>query len=155
MRTHTGYSIIEVVVIVAVFLVFAVAVTPRFSAASDNAMRTAVEGQLKAIEQQVAAYRADHEGGLPELGGEQDSGWAALVDGGYFAEPPINAYVRRARVQATDASPKLLKADESPQNAAFGWFYHPAHGVVIANGFDHVARVFHMEDDYSPARYGW
>lgn len=155
MRTRPGYSIIEIVVIIAVFFVFAVASAPRFSAASENAMRAAVEGQLRAIEQQVAAYRADHEGALPVLGGEAHSGWAALVEGGYFADPPINAHVRRSRIEATLATPKFLQPDHSPDSVRFGWFYHPERAVVIANGFDRVARVFHLEDGYNPARYGW
>lgn len=150
-----GFSILEAAVVITLCLVTAVAITPRFAAAGDRALRDAMAEQVRTLNAQVDAFRHDNAGVTPALDGSGAEGWASLVEGGYIADAPVNAYLGKSSVASTLQSPTLLKRGETRSSAETGWFYHPLRGVVVANGFDHVHLVFHAEPGYDAASFAW
>lgn len=150
-----AFSLLEAAVVVTLCLVAAVAVTPRFAAAGDRALRDAMAEQVRTINAQVDAFRRDSAGAAPALGGSGAQGWASLIQGGYIANPPVNAYLGASEVVSTLAAPDLLQPGDTRSSAEAGWFYHPLRGLIVANGFDQVRAVFHDESGYDPASFAW
>lgn len=158
MQTRTaarGFSILELVVLIALFVVMGASVAPRFAAAGDRALRDAMAEQVRMLNEQVDAYRRDNAGVAPALDGQGATGWAALIQGGYLAQAPVNAYVGQTGVASTMAAPGVLKPEETLNSTDLGWFYHPLRGEIVANGFDHVRLLFHNEDGYDPKSFAW
>ncbi|MFG0274658.1 MAG: type II secretion system protein [Phycisphaerales bacterium] len=158
MHTRTGargFTILELVVLIALFLVMAATVAPRFAAAGDRALRDAMAEQVRMLNEQVDAYRRDNAGVAPALDGPGATGWAALIQGGYLSQAPVNAYVGQSGVSGVIASPGILLPEETLNSTDIGWFYHPLRGEVVANGFDHIRLLFHNEDGYDPKSFAW
>jgi type II secretory pathway pseudopilin PulG len=150
-----AFSILEILVIVVLALTMAVVVTPRFASAGDRALRESMQQQVIVLNQAVEAYRRDNAGVTPRLGGKGADGWAALIQGGYIANAPVNAYLGATAIVSTRAAPDLIEPGETREGAEIGWFYHPLSGRIIANGFDHERMLFHDEPGYDTKSLGW
>jgi len=150
-----AFSFIEILVITALVLAGAIAVTPRFADAGDRALRESMQQQVIALNQAVDAYRRDNAGMAPRLNGKGADGWASLIRGGYIANAPVNAYLGITTIVSTRAAPDILEPGDSSEGADAGWFYHPLSGHIVANGFDHERMLFHNEPGYAPATLGW
>lgn len=150
-----AFSALEILVIVALALTMAVAITPRFAGAGDRALRESMRQQVIELNRAIEAYRRDNAGVTPRLGGKGAEGWASLIQGGYIANAPVNAYLGATAIVSTRANPDLLEPGESPEGADAGWFYHPLSGRIIANGFDDERMLFHDEPGYETARLAW
>jgi type II secretory pathway pseudopilin PulG len=150
-----GATLLEIAVLIAIFLVMAVAVTPRFAGAGQSAMRDALRLQVDQINRSIEMFRADHDDAPPPLGGDGLSGWRPLVAEGYFVQPPVNALLKTAVVVRAETDPALLTPDATTSKARIGWFYSESRGRVVANGFDHFSGAFFDEPGYDPKAFAW
>ena len=73
-RTHSGFTLIEVLVVVAILAILAAIVVPRIMDRPDEARRVAAHADIGAIVQALKLYRLDN-GFYPST----DQGLAALV----------------------------------------------------------------------------
>ena len=69
MRTHRrrGFTLIEVLIVVALVAVLAATVIPQFASSTEDAKRSALEHNLRLLRSQVQAYEAQHFGDYPEI----------------------------------------------------------------------------------------
>lgn len=141
MRTRTGFTLIEVMIVVVTLGILAVLVVPQLANATEDATRTSIRGQLQMIDKQIELYKSEHDSDLPTahptdpMGDEGTmNGWGIMVNGEYLKEEPINAYTGRTAVIEGD----FADAMDLPQTSALGWHYQVV-GIrldVYAAGYD-------------------
>ena len=86
-QLRRGFTLIEILIVVAILGILAVLVVPRFSSATEDAQDTAIRSQLRRIRMQIELYRSQNAGADPDLVTNQ---WADMTGGGYFRSPPRN-----------------------------------------------------------------
>lgn len=152
-RRATGFTLVEILIVVVILGILAAIVVPQFTNASQQAIKGALASQLQTINSQVELYRVQNSGNLPHLdpldpvGGANEAGWGVLVagnaSGDYLKDQPNNGYTRSSNVivQTGGASPAFVL--NGP-----GWVYNDATGEVIAVGYNHDLNLLSNEAGY-------
>ena len=96
-QRRCGFTLIEILIVVAILGILAVMVVPQFTNASADANNTAIRAQLQRIRTQIEVYRGQ-QGVDPDLVGNQ---WSDMVTGGYFRNAPRNTWNGSSVVAAT------------------------------------------------------
>ena len=154
-QSARGATLVEILVMAAIVVVLAIAVTPQFASAGQSAMRDGLRRQVEQVNRAIDLFRADHDDAPPQLGGDAHSGWRPLVAEGYFPQPPVNALLKSAIIVQSEQGPALLTPDATTSKARVGWFYSETRGRIVANGFDHLSGAFFDEPGYAPTTFAW
>jgi general secretion pathway protein G len=100
MPRRSGFTLVEILIVVLILGILAGVVIPQFSNASEDSRCGALEEQLHTVRTAISAYRLDHMDTWPDLSG----GWTPLLTqtnaqggtgsgplfGPYLTEPPVN-----------------------------------------------------------------
>jgi len=66
----TGFTLIEILIVVIILGILAAIVIPQFSSASNDARRSNVQTTAQTLRSQIALYRLQHQDRLPPLSGD-------------------------------------------------------------------------------------
>ena len=144
-RRRCGFTLIEVLIVVALVAVLAATVIPRFAASTEDAMEATLEHDLKVMRSQIQAYEAHHFGDYPTIRNNdlpQLTG-ATNVDGeigtpgdeyryGPYVKGalPVNPFDQSNKVTAV-ATPR--QKPTGPVGGLGGWQYDASNGAVWPN----------------------
>lgn len=124
----TGFTLVEILIVVVILGILAAIVVPQFVNASDSAIKGALQSQLQTISSQIELYRVQNGGAYPtedpddpmEDGGNND-GWGVMVGQDYLKEVPMNGYTKSGVVAfSDDAQGDSEAATRDDDN---GWYY--------------------------------
>lgn len=128
----TGFTLVEILIVVVILGILAAIVVPQFVNASDSAIKGALQSQLQTISSQIELFRVQNGGMYPDddsLGddamlGDNNQGWGIMVGGEYLKEVPINGYTKSGVIDgsdtAKDTSEAATRADDN------GWYFATA-----------------------------
>jgi len=149
-RRANGFTLVEILIVVVILGILAAVVIPQFSSASVEAVRSATERQLQAINHQIELYRAQNGQAFPTQDADNPMGeagangnWGVLVSEKYLREPPRNPYTNNINLIEGDAADAIgLSA-----TAATGWLFEQLDNRldVFAAGYDAASGLFHHE----------
>lgn len=149
---RAAFTLVEVLIVVAVLGILAGMVIPQFSTSSDEARDSVLRQNLNVFRKQVELFKAQHNGNAPGWDGtlplihltfysDADGNWsvtpgASYPYGPYFAanRTPVNPFSSGSYIKDS-ADPH----GETPNNAltvgasVVGWFYDKDTGIVAAN----------------------
>ena len=128
-KMSRGFSLVELMIVVAVLGILAAIVVPQFQEHATMAREAVSKDSLRILRSAIELYTARH-GGIPP-GYKNDNPQnppdgpdfcQQLVDGRYLSKMPENPFNKRQDIKMVGNSEIL------PQNAAgqFGWIYQPA-----------------------------
>lgn len=124
----TGFTLVEILIVVVILGILAAIVVPQFVNASDSAIKGALQSQLQTISSQVELYRVQNSGSYPTedpddpmITGGND-GWGIMVGGDFLKEVPINGYTKQGLIEGGVVG----DAEGADRNADQGWFYAEA-----------------------------
>lgn len=139
-----GFTLIEVMIVVALMAILAAVLVPYLTDPADDARSAAAGFNQGALRGQIQLYRTEHHGRSPSesLGelllatnaeGKPGSG-PGFTLGPYLHQIPLNPFTRSNRVRVTSTNPPAAAsgADDA------GWLYHPPSGLVWLDHPDFV-----------------
>jgi len=154
-RNSTGFTLVEILIVVVILGILAAIVIPQFTSASDDAKESSLFTQLQTVRSQLELYQVQHNGNYPSItdlqddtgagtgdqwgkminktdvsGGILTSGDAGYADGygPYLQQPPKNPF--------TQSSTVVAGTSNSDGAATDGWVYDADTGQIWAVGFD-------------------
>ncbi|MEM6314628.1 MAG: prepilin-type N-terminal cleavage/methylation domain-containing protein [Planctomycetota bacterium] len=72
---RSGFTLIEILIVVIILGILAAIVIPQFSSASEDARSSSLGSQLQALRSQVALYRLEHNDDYPTSNGKLTGTW--------------------------------------------------------------------------------
>ncbi len=145
MRHRCGFTLIEILIVVAVIAVLAATVIPQFASSTENAKASALEYNVKVLREQAQIYQAHHFGDFPTI---QDNDLPQLTGatnvhgeiGASGDDYPLGPYVNEAiPANPFDESNKVTAVavqGQKPTRAVGslgGWQYDESNGAVWPN----------------------
>lgn len=112
----TGFTLVEILIVVVILGILAAIVVPQFTSASNEAIKGALQTQLQTINTQVELYRVRKNGAYPDF---DTNGWDDLTSGEYLKEEPINGYTKKTAITTGGLDGALGETRTSD----YGWFY--------------------------------
>lgn len=145
MRHRCGFTLIEILIVVAIMAVLAATVIPQFASTTEDAKLSALEYNVKVMREQAQIYQAHHLGDLPTI---RDNSLPQLTGatnvhgeiGASGDDYPLGPYVNEALpVNPFDESNKVTAVavrGQKPTRAVGslgGWQYDESNGAVWPN----------------------
>ena len=133
-RRSAGFSLIEIIIVVAILGILAALVVPQFSSAADTSRENSTKVTIYRIRQQLELYKAQHAGQWPTLADFHDQmtrasnetgDTAALGAAGYDLGPYLHAVPKNPYTDTRTVG------DGPPGTSA--WYYDQATGEFRAN----------------------
>jgi len=143
MRAKSGFTLVEILIVVVILGILAAIVIPQFTSASSEAKLSALRSDLQTVRSQIELYKIQHTDALPGTvsgvtfvqamtsktnvsGSLTDADPAKVKYGKYMERMPKNPY---------NDSDAVLEAPTTPAaaNNDYGWFYNTAEGTFKAS----------------------
>jgi len=137
-NARTGFTLVEVLVVVIVLSILALVVIPEFSSATTSARDSSLRANLRAIRSQIALFKIEHNDAYPTyatfsnemtLASKADKTTAAIGTSGY----PYGPYIRSVPVNPFNS----LNTLAATLTGATGWTYNETTGAFNANDGSH------------------
>ena len=147
MKAKSGFTLVEILIVVVILGILAAIVIPQFTEASTEAKTSRLVTDLQSVRSQIELYKIQHNDNLPGTAGPSfeeamtmytlnDGTLAAVqepadgVYGPYMTKIPSNAFIPIA----DDANNVTAAATGSaPGDDSSGWFFNTTTGVFQAN----------------------
>ena len=140
-RRFPGFTVVEILIVIALLSIVAITVVPQFSNAGDEARMMTVEEDLAIFRQQIDRYREDHNGTLPAHGSTSEAEFVAHLNqrttpdgaldpagrcGPYLVgRMPPNVYTGRRGILVV---PGMLQPSHLNGSGEHGWAYSSTSG---------------------------
>jgi general secretion pathway protein G len=138
MRAKSGFTLVEILIVVVILGILAAIVIPQFTEASTEAKTSSLCTDLQTMRSQIELYKIQHNDNLPAVAGETEadfarrmttqtniSGAAGSDYGPYIQKIPTN--------QFSDSNDVVLgTADPAAIDASKGWYFNTSTGAFHA-----------------------
>jgi general secretion pathway protein G len=140
MRVKSGFTLVEILIVVVILGILAAIVIPQFTDASEQAKESSLVSDLQTMRSQIELYKIQHGGHLPGEGGATiEEALTGLTDvsgavaaapgtgvyGPYLQKLPKNPFTDGHGINGacvTHSSVQGWTLDVVPTNATYGYF---------------------------------
>lgn len=139
MRAKSGFTLVEILIVVVILGILAAIVIPQFTDASEQAKESSLVSDLQTMRSQVELYKIQHNGllpgagdatieqaitGLTNIAGNVETTPGTGVYGPYLQKLPKNPFTdgRGINGAAADGSVEGWTLDVVPTSATYGYF---------------------------------
>lgn len=134
-RGPVGFTLVELLVVIAAFAILAVLITPVIASARKSMAAGACAHNMRNFSQAVLAYTADHDGVLLPVLNESNGLWyGALISGEYLPKEsdlvPLPARKLRCPANENGAFPRDLNASLGYRNGYPNYCYNATTGTL-------------------------
>jgi prepilin-type N-terminal cleavage/methylation domain-containing protein len=145
---RTGFTLIEVLIVVVIMAVLAATIIPQFSASTEDAENNTLSFNLHTLRSQIELYKLHHTGAVPAItagdlpqlyqatnaAGVTGAPGPAFPFGPYILnEVPTNPLTKSKTVTASAAWPPVA-------STGGGWLYNETTGQICADHDDWLTR---------------
>jgi general secretion pathway protein G len=146
MKKRSGFTLVEILIVVVILGILAAIVIPQFSDASEQAKDATLVSDLQTVRSQIQLYKLHHNAKLPGV-----TGGAGFIDamtkytdvdgklattqapgggfGPYLLKMPDNPY----KPLESDANEVSLGTGNPPGDNSSGWYFNTTTGAFNAN----------------------
>ncbi len=126
----TGFTLVEILIVVVILGILAAIVIPQFTNASQAARASQLTAQLQTLRSQLELAQIEHQGVYPTLQGNTAATWAPLTTktvrdasyttaaanavqfaGPYLQKPPVNAFLKDSTLNSSIGSEATQRLD--------------------------------------------
>jgi prepilin-type N-terminal cleavage/methylation domain-containing protein len=130
---RSGFTLVEILIVVVILGILASIVVPRFTEASEQARNGTTFSELQKLRRHLDIYRARNAGAFPTVVADSDGDWGQLVGrtSEYLQGPPLNSHVG-------GSNGRKIVFGSGPDTAFqtnYGWIFDPNTGQVWAGAF--------------------
>jgi general secretion pathway protein G len=140
MRAKSGFTLVEILIVVVILGILAAIVIPQFTDASEQAKESSLVSDLQTMRSQIELYKVQHndrlpgEGGasteqaitgLTDIGGDVAAAPGTGVYGPYLQKLPKNPFTDGRGINGpcvADGSVQGWTLDMTPTNPTYGYF---------------------------------
>jgi general secretion pathway protein G len=133
MKAKSGFTLVEILIVVVILGILAAIVIPQFTNASTEAKTNSLMSDLQSIRSQIELYKVQHNDALPTAGGlafnvamtgkTAIDGTAGTTYGPYLQQIPNNPFDDDNTVTEGTAAP----------GSGSGWYFDTSTGAFNAN----------------------
>ncbi len=143
MSSRTGFTLVEILIVVIILGILAAIVIPQFTEASNDARESALASDLQTLRSQIELYKVQHLEALPGAGtasfllaltGKTDVAGAVDATGAYgpyLQKFPTNPFVNLDTIVVESGTASLGGGDT-------GWHFDTSTGQVHADDTAHI-----------------
>ena len=151
-RTHRGFTLIELVIVITILAILAAVAIPAFSNLTTQARNASTQGAIGGLRSGLAVYRAN------ELANNR-TGLYPVIAGSTFGAPsamengivPENPWARNAGYSSPNGllAAGATSTTRTTSGTALGWQYDTATGIIYANTTANgAAATINRENNY-------
>ncbi len=135
MRARSGFTLVEILIVVIILGILAAIVIPQFSDASTQARESTCRSILQTVRSQIQLYKVQHNEALPGA----DSGTTFVeamtettdIDGTTSGDE-YGPYLDRMSANPYDDDPNVTEGTATPGSGT-GWYFNTSSGAFNAN----------------------
>ncbi len=143
-RRPSGFTLVEVLIVVVIMAVLAATIIPQFADSTTDAKVSTLKFNLHTLRSQIELYRTHHDGKLPSatlieltkstnVSGAQGTG-TNFPYGPYIRQLPDNPFTNSNTVTTISASP----ATAGDVTGTGGWLFNTTTGELWADNEDYI-----------------
>lgn len=138
MRARSGFTLVEILIVVIILGILAAIVIPQFSDASTQARESSCKSSLQTMRAQIQLYEVEHNDDLPGDGGatfKQAMTGLTDIDGDVSTDPnDYGPYIDKIPTNPYDDSDTVTEGTSSPAPGdGAGWYFNTDTGHFSAN----------------------
>jgi general secretion pathway protein G len=131
-RRDSGFTLVEILIVVIILGILAAIVIPQFTNASDSARTSSIQSQLQTIRSQIQLYKVQHLDNFPVI----TTSWNQLTEASdqnatippATGQTPLGPYLQQAPINPYNNSSTIAAA----AGTGVGWVYTAATGSIQA-----------------------
>jgi len=139
-RSKSGFTLVEILIVVVILGILAAIVIPQFSQASSDARNSSVKSNLQMLRSQVELYKIQHADAEPDANSLTDFTGCMTeksdVDGTVNASGAYGPYMQRIPVNAVNDKSGMsfdnLNGSVPSADNTVGWIYDKDSGRIYA-----------------------
>ncbi|MHC4124219.1 MAG: prepilin-type N-terminal cleavage/methylation domain-containing protein [Planctomycetota bacterium] len=143
MKAKSGFTLVEILIVVVVLGILAAVVIPQFTDASTQAKESSLLSNLQSIRSQIELYKIQHSDALPGAGGAtfvQAMVGKTDVDGAVDASGAYGPYIQSIPDNPFNDSNTVTTGTGTPGGDSGGWYFNTSNGNFNADDSnDHAA----------------
>jgi len=140
MRAKSGFTLVEILIVVVILGILAAIVIPQFTDASTEAKLSSLCSDLQTFRSQIELYKIQHTDALPHTAAvgltnamiaQTDADGAAYVDG-TSTTGPFGPYLQKIPTNSFNGSKVITSGDTTAVTVGSGWYYNTTTGAINA-----------------------
>ncbi len=151
MRAKSGFTLVEILIVVVILGILAAIVIPQFTDASTDAKVSNMKSDLQTVRSQIELYKIQHNDTLPTAGGltfsnamTQYTNVAGDTASATPADGYMGPYLQKIPTNPWNSKNSVATAATDPGSAADnGWFFNTTTGA------------FRADDTFDPNHMSW
>jgi len=135
MKARSGFTLVEILIVVIILGILAAIVIPQFTNASTQARENSLKSNLQTMRSQIELYKVQHSDALPEP--EDTGSWDTMtlkttIDGTVIATGDYGPYLQQVPANPFNDKATVGK-DATPGSSSYGWMFNTTTGAIYAD----------------------
>src|SRR5437588_7674342 len=123
-RRPTGFTLIEILIVVIILGILAAIVIPQFSSASTQARKSSLQSTVQTLRSQIALYKLQHGDTLPDLTLNSGNNWPLLTTTSTYNGQTFGPYMQAVPSNSLNSSTVVLNGtNAAAAGSACGYVY--------------------------------
>ena len=131
-KSKSGFTLVEILIVVIILGILAAIVIPQFTNASQDARKSSLVSQLQTLRSQIELWKLQHGDALPNLVGASPACWLPLTSVTVYNTKNFGPYMQAPPANPLNGFSAVIDGDGTAGAAATGFVYDYNGGTVTA-----------------------